>query len=184
MTRPRLIIITALLLIAGLTRWWALRLEEKVGAKQLPDARADYRLIDFDLIALDQSGQALFKLRSSLLETAADSGDASVTAPVLDLYSVQSGGWNLVSETANISADGDLILLNGETTMVSHEQPGIHIETRDVMVKPEPRTAQSSSAVVITNPRQQIQGIGFNAWLSEQKFEILSDVDGRFDSSK
>ncbi len=164
-------------------QWWVLLQEQDQAHKTpLPDPRSDYTLTQFDLLVMNQSGEASFHITAPYLEKNPLDQSLSIMKPNILLYNQQSTEWTIQSESGWISEAGDLLRLDGVVNMVSgSEDDPVKIDGTDFVVIPDSKLVTSTEAVVMTRPMGLYQGVGFSADIRNNILEILSEVTARYE---
>ncbi|MEM9532525.1 MAG: LPS export ABC transporter periplasmic protein LptC [Pseudomonadota bacterium] len=178
MTRTGYALLAVLL---GLTFWATQRLASDDVEEALPTARSDYRLEHFDLLVMDPSGAPSYRVQSPEMEKSPDDDSATLIKPHFTLYDQGSETWRVQSDEAWINGEGDLIRMPGPVQLASRLPPNTLVETRDVTVQPREHRARSEAPVTVTRSDMRSSGVGFSANLSNQQFDILSNVEGFYE---
>jgi lipopolysaccharide export system protein LptC len=185
-TNQKLLAILLLTVLAAGTRWWLIRMQDadqKAGS--LPDARSEYTLDNFDLLVMNKQGLPSFQIESPRLERVPNDGSAIVEKPLMHLFENGNRTWRIDAESGWVRQDGEEILLQGKVLMSKGKaQEQIVVHARDLTLYPQKELAQSSEPVQISRPGTVMAGVGLKARLDLEKFELLSEVKGRYEPPK
>lgn len=178
--------LTLVLLAAAAISGWSVW-THRPGRESAPvaNARSDYLLHDFELVALDKQGNESFTLRAPQL--ARHPGDQTMTlATPLFLLPVSDGNgsngyWEVRSRQGWVSAEGDEVRLTGDVNATSPQgaTPTTFV-TQTLNVFPRSNRASSRDVVTITRPGSILRGRGFDANLKSKRYALLADVRTRY----
>lgn len=142
------------------------------------DTRLNYALFDFRALMLDENGVLAVTMEAPVLRNNAISGVGSITRP--EIYVSENGNdWHIRADTAVVSADREFISLTGGVTIVRHnllDSNSLNIQTRDLVVAIEPRTASTEARVSMQHALDQLAATGMFLDLNNDRFELHSDV--------
>lgn len=178
-----------LLAAAALSGWsvWTHRPDR--ASAPVANARSDYLLHDFELVALDKQGNESFTLRAPRL--ARHPGDHTMTlATPLFLLPVSNGSgndgyWQVRSRQGWVSAEGDEVRLSGDVNATSPEgATPTRFVTQTLNVFPRSNRASSRDIVTITRPGSILRGRGLDANLKSKRYTLLADVRTRYESNR
>lgn len=170
-------------LLAGLS-WW-LSIDQASSPQILKtDAsqKADYFLRQFEVIAMNQQGQPQRELQATFMQHFPADDSTELTAPVMHLHSSDKPSWRIESEQGYVSADGDLVLLDGAVDIRRPAAPGfdaIQIHTRNLRVQLPNDYAETDEAVDIKSGIHKMNGVGMQAHFTAPiQIRLLADVGG------
>ncbi len=182
--------LTGLALLAslsyGLLRWVESELREPAPAESQKPALIIER---FRAVRLNVAGQRKSVIAAPRLAQLPNHLGTRIEQPALDWYQPdgQTREWRLQAEHGWISADQQSVRLEGEVTMVrtadSGKQP-MTIMTRDVLVRPGERYAETAAPTRAVTPDGEFRAVGVHAWLDQERLELLSEVRGVYESPK
>ena len=174
----RLAIILVLLAGALLTGWhaWKGRLSPDVEAPV--EARSDFILREFEIIALTAQGQESFALRAPEMQQTPGARTMELATPLF-LMPVEHGGhWEVRARTGWVNENSDLLKLRGDvvaTSPMGATRP-TEIRTEQLDVFPNNSRATSEALVTVTSPGTRMQGTGMDADLAGKRVQLLSNV--------
>lgn len=110
-----------------------------------------------------------------------DDGTTEVEQPELELYANAKPVWRINAEHGTVSAEGDQVLMSGKVLIKRHEsrqQDEVYVRTRDVVVRPDEKYAETDQLVVITRGNTKVKAVGMRAYVGKGRIELLSNVEG------
>ncbi|PCI20818.1 MAG: LPS export ABC transporter periplasmic protein LptC [Piscirickettsiaceae bacterium] len=174
--------ITLAIIAAG--TWWLAFIEDpqpEIVEKSLSH-KIDYYLQHFTVLSMTESGIPKQKLRADYLQHFADDDSTELTSPNITMYSIDKPDLHINSETGYISADGELVLLNGKVKIrreSTKENPAMVIDTHNLRVLLTDDFAETDEFVKIVAGKSTIEGTGLRAHFREPiNIKILADVRG------
>lgn len=182
--------LTGLALLAslsyGLLRW----VESEQRQPVLTESQEPTLIIErFRVVRLNVAGLRESAIEAPRLAQLPNNLGTRIEQPVLDWYQPdgQTREWRLQAEQGWISADQQSVRLEGEVTIVrttDSGQPPITITTRDVLVRPGERYAETAAPTRAVTPDGEFRAVGVRAWLDQERLELLSEVRGVYESPK
>ena len=142
------------------------------------DTRLNYALFDFRAHLLDEEGMLAVTMEAPVLRNNADSGVGSISTPSI-LVRENGNDWNISAETAVVSADRRFISLTGEVGVVRYnnlDSNVLNIQTRDLVLARDARTASTEARVDIQHAGDQMAATGMFLDLNTDEFELHKDV--------
>lgn len=178
----RAVLIVSLVLGALLTGWLVLRHRAHQAVGGTGSGRSDFVLRDFELISLDKTGKEAFTLRAPLLEQTPGARTMELSSPLFLLPDIDGHYWKVRSRTGWVSGNHDELRLRGQVVTVSPtEDPRrITMNTEQLNVYPNTRTATSKAVVTVTEPGLTMRGRGLQADLAAKRFTLLSQATARY----
>lgn len=168
-----------LVLLAGalLTGWHAWKTREIADEAAPAQARSDFILRDFEIIALNGEGQESFALRAPEMHQTPGARTMELATPLF-LMPVEHGGhWEVRSKTGWVNESSDLLKLRGDvvaTSPVGATRP-TEIRTEQLDVFPNDSRATSEALVTVTSPGTRMRGVGMVADLAGKRIQLLSE---------
>ncbi|MDX1570674.1 MAG: LPS export ABC transporter periplasmic protein LptC [Xanthomonadales bacterium] len=182
MSNPRIAAFVILIALAIITRILVLRDQQSERPAGLPEARSDYALLDFELTAMDHSGQRSFNLVAPRLEKDPTDESAKVVEPKVDLYDEAELNWRVTADTGWVRGDGGEIRLSGNVALESQHSEPVTVNSEALVIFPERRQVTTPAEVVLRRQNNTMTGKGLRADLESNRWELLSDVKTRFDT--
>ncbi|HBK44913.1 MAG TPA: LPS export ABC transporter periplasmic protein LptC [Xanthomonadaceae bacterium] len=181
----RTVLGTVLLAAAILSGWSAWRQREKPVPAAEDDARSDYVLHDFELIALDkQTGKESMTLKAPEMHRNRADQTSEITTPLFLLPDNAGLPWTLRARTGWISAKGEEMRLRGDVEGDSPSSGNVvptTFRTQSLDVYPQQDLARTPAAVTMTRPGITQSGVGFEANLKTRQYKLLSQVKTRYE---
>jgi lipopolysaccharide export system protein LptC len=177
--------IIALSLLCALSFWLNRQQgSDEQGPIEGLDTRFDYTLDNFRMRVFDQDGLPAVTIVAPRLANDAGSGVSTIRQPSVQVHH-EGAQWNIMAETAKVSNDRELVLLNGEVRLQRQpntENPPMNMLTRDVQLQITPRLASSDQFVEVTEPGAMISGRGFEVDMTSDRFKIHEQVKGSYEA--
>lgn len=179
-----------LVLLAGLSYallWWV---ESSLRAPEPAESQAPVLTIDqFRAVRMNIAGVREYVIESPHLWQLPSQGGTRIEQPTLDWYQPdgQTREWRLHAERGWGAADQQILRLEGAVTMLRTAASGkspMTITTRDVVIRPAERYAETAAPVRVATPDGELKAIGARAWLDQQRLELLSEVRGFYEPPK
>ena len=175
----------ALLVAAIISGWSAWHQRKLPVAEAADDARADYTLHDFELIALDKdTGKESVTLRAPEAHRNRADQTLDITTPVFLLPDQQGLPWTLRARTGWVSPKADELRLRGDVAGDSPAGPNVvptTFRTDSLDVFPNRNVARTADRVTMTRPGLSQTGVGFEANLKTRQYQLLSQVKTRYE---
>ena len=148
------------------------------------DTRLDYAMFDFEAQLLDEQGLLAMTIEAPLFRHGANSRIGTISNPTVFL--LESGNeWTIEAGSAVITADQDFVSLAGNVKMVRKSPltcDFLQIDTRDMVIEVEPRTATTESQVTMRHARDRLVATGMNLDMAGNRYELLGDVHAVYDT--
>lgn len=184
MRHPRLILV--LVGLAALSWWLAER-----GGDQPPVAPsdaaarvADYYVRGIEVTTMTPEGRPGRTLRSPELRHFLADETTELDAPDLTVHQQGEPPWLVSAERGWLSADGELLLLQGRVTVDRAAAAGIRplqLVTSNLRVQPRQDYAETDEHVRVVSRDDEVEAIGMRAWLrAPMRLKLLSQARGRY----
>ncbi|KAF1704874.1 LPS export ABC transporter periplasmic protein LptC [Pseudoxanthomonas suwonensis] len=173
----------ALLVAAVATGWSAWKMRSQDAPASASGDRSDYVLRDFELVVLGKDGVESVRVQSPELRRREDES-MDVEQPVF-LAPAEPGPWRLTSDRGWISADGELLRLDGNVAGdadPASPTPGT-FRTDSLEFLPSQDLARTDREVRLTRPGLVQTGTGMEANLKTRQYRLLSQVRTRYEPS-
>ena len=177
----RTVLTLVLLVAAAISGWsvWTHRPDDE--STRLANMRSDYRLQDFELVALDKLGKEAFTLRAPQLQRHPGDRTMTLATPLFLLPTNDGGYWEIRSKQGWVSAEGDEVRLTGDVNATSPQgMTPTTFATQTLNVFPQTDRASSRDVVTVTRPGSILRGRGFAANLKSKRYTLLADVRTRY----
>ena len=182
--------LTGLALLAslsyGLLRWVESELREPAPI----ESQEPVLVIDqFRAVRLNPAGQRESVITAPRLAQLPNRLGTRIDRPTLDWYQPdgQIREWRLQAEQGWVAADQQSVRLDGEVKMersADSGKPPMTITTRDLLIHPNERYAETAALTQAVTPDGQFQAVGVRAWLDQERLELLSQVRGFYEAPK
>lgn len=177
----------AVLLLAALVTGWSAWNQRATPVLEADgQVRSDYILHDFELIALSGEGIEAFTLRAPLLEQHPQERTIQIDTPLFLLPDGNGEYWEVRSQTALVTAEHDEMRLHDDVRAEGTNNTGqpVTLDTEQLNIFPDTRTANSAELVTIEQPGSTIQGRGMEVDLVSKRYEFQSEVKSRYVPSR
>lgn len=165
--------------LLGLVAW---QLATRKVPDPVADQRSDYVLRDFELVALDGEGTESFTVTGPHLQRDPAGKSLTLDQPRFS-FPGRDGRWNARSDTAWVSPDADEVHLRDRVRLVGpRSEAGLQtrFSTASLVVFPDEQRATGDRAVTITQGDSILAGTGLAVDMRARRFQLLSDVKGRY----
>ncbi|MEW5008805.1 MAG: LPS export ABC transporter periplasmic protein LptC [Cycloclasticus sp.] len=172
-----------LCLLAAITWWLAfMQQTEPETVTRKSHHKIDYYLKDFDSRSMTLDGELKQRIRSEHMQHFVDDDSTELTKPIMTMYSADKPDLNIQADTGYISADGELVLLNGavhiQRSALKNIAP-LEIDTHNLRIQLPNDFAETDEFVTIKSAGNTIQGVGLRAHFREPiNIKILEKVKG------
>ncbi len=171
-------------LTSGLWLWW-LR-DEAPPPTLVGPPRSDYRLENFELVALDEHGRESFAARGPRLERHPFLGTLDVEQPRLAFPDRHGARWQSRAERAWVSRDAAEVRLLGDVQVAGPPDDGepLRLHSDRLTVFPRQREVVTDAVVTVTEPGSILRGRGMRADLDARRVQLLSEVSIHHEPSR
>lgn len=144
-------------------------------------AGADYALVDFSGVLLDEQGRLKARLSAPRLRHDAASQVAVMMSPVVDLPH-EGGIWNITASQAELNAERTILILEDEIEARFAGEVPMNVRTAALTVMVNEKTAHSDAPVELRQPGATLRGRGFTADANNAQYRILNDVEAIYEA--
>ncbi len=181
--------LAGLLLLAGLS-YGLLRLVESSLREPVPaESQAPVLIIEqFRAVRMNVAGLREYVVEAPLLRQLPGQLGTWIEQPVLDWYQPdgETREWRLRADQGWIAADQQSMRLEGGVVMTRTTESGkppVEVITRDVLIRPAERYAETAAPARAVTPGGELRAVGVRAWLDREQLELLSEVRGYYEPS-
>ena len=133
---------------------------------------------------MNETGQPAHRLQAERAHHYTDDDTTELQQPQLQVFQLESPPWDVRSQSALISADGELVLLSGDVAIMrdgdARNRP-VRIDTRNLRVQPQQDYAETDEKVRVETDRDWLDAVGMQAWLRPpSRIKFLSQVKGHY----
>ena len=170
----------------ALLRW----VESSLRQAEPAESQAPVLTIEqFRAVRLNLAGLRDYVIEAPLLQQWPAQRGTQIQQPVMDWYQPDGATreWRLQSEQGWIAADHQQVRLEGAVVMIrtaASGKPPITLTTRDVLVRPAQRQAETAAPARMITPGGEVTAVGMRAWFDQQRLELLSEVRGSYEPPK
>ena len=168
-----------LLLMLAVATGWFLQKPQNGGPnatvrKQGPDMFAD----QVEVTIMNESGQLVYYITADHLTHSPDTDRFDLDRPFIEFKRAAGDSWNITSERGQMTDNGDELWFLGKVNIHRKGSKPLHIQTTDLLVKPDEELAETEYAVSISAPQYKINAIGLKADFRKDLLEFRSRVRG------
>ncbi len=140
---------------------------------------------NFQALRLNANGGRALRVVAPRLAQLPNPLGTRITQPLLDWYQPdgQTRIWQLSAAHGWIAPDQQTVRLEGEVRLVRTAEsgkPAVTIITRDLLLRPNERYAETAALTSATTANGVLQARGLRAWLDEERIELLAEVRGTY----
>jgi len=173
----------ALIAIAALAAFgvWKLWQRPETGGER--SLRSDYVLENYELVALDSAGREAFTVKGPHLERDPGGKSLSLRAPRFSFPDRKGGRWSASSASAWVADKATEVRLIDDVVMVGPPAPSgerTRFTTERLQIFPKSNLARSDDSVTVSRSDSILAGKGLRADIQAHRFQLLSDVKGRY----
>ena len=175
-----------LLVLAAALSWWLRETPppQTAATEHKGPRDTDYYIRGLDVMRMTPSGTPAHRLQAEQVRHFTDDDTTQLEQPHLTVFQDQAPPWEVDADSALVSADGDLVLLNGDVLIEragdANNRP-MHIVTRNLRVQPREDYAETDEKVRVTSNADWLDATGMQAWLRPpSRLKFLSQVKGYY----
>lgn len=175
------------LALGALLTGWLLHSQDNYSATtDLSPHGPDIFIRGMQLEVMDESGSLQYRLQADTMDHYPGDDRIALTGPVMEVFSGKQPVWHIVSQTSELDDKADTVHLLGDVVIRRHETRDgreLVVHTRDLVVIPRSRTAETRERAVIESGQYTIEGVGMHADFTSNRLRLDSRVRGRFDAA-
>lgn len=146
------------------------------------ERQVDYYLSGLHATTMGPDGMPARTLSAEHVRHFGDDDTTELENPRLTVHQGESPAWEVYAASGWISADGNLVLLDGEVQIDragGRDSRPVHIRTRNLRVQPRQDYAETDEQVSVRSDQDWIDATGMQAWLRQpSRIKFLADVKG------
>ena len=170
-----------LLFLAVATGWFLQKPQSgnpnAAAREQGPDMFAD----QIEVTIMNESGQPVYHITADHLVHSPHTERFELERPFIELKRATGDSWNITSERGQMTDKGDELWFLGSVNIQRQGDSPLHIQTTDLLVKPDEELAETENEASISAPQYKINAIGLKADFREGLLEFRSRVRGTID---
>jgi len=175
--------IIALVLLTAVS-FWASRKQDRETPEPVAglDTKLNYVLRDFELQFFDKNGQATINMRAPVLRNDPRLQLGTIEHPVIQLNQPDAV-WNLVSDSATVTADKEHVQLSGQVHILKTEPASgvwVELNTREVQIEVTPQIATTNQPVSMFDGYNQTSAIGLDLDMKSNTFKLKQQVKASY----
>ncbi len=168
---------------SGVALWVFYQSEKPVVLTGPP--RSDYFLVDFELISLNDEGKEAFRVTGPHLSRHPELGTITIEQPRFRFPVKDADAWTARADSAWAAANANELRLQGDVVLDAPSegsQDSMSFRSESLDIFPRERRASSDDLVVFDSARSILQGRGFRIDMQSQRYQLLSEVTGHYDT--
>lgn len=147
----------------------------------------DFIAENFGIIKMDAAGKPEYTLSAERMLHYPDDESTNIVAPRLIQRHVNAPPITIRAERGLVSRNGDEASFSGNVVVVREAGKGqseLRVQTEYLQVLPDRNLARTDKAVIITEGRSRLAGIGMELNSKTRQFDLRSQVRGTFNAGK
>lgn len=183
--RKRRLLSAMVVTLLALLGVWLVHQEDRRRAqpREAESPRADYYLRGFSLQSSDEQGRWRYRIDGERMLHFPQTGVWTMESPTMTFFTAQGSPWYGRAERGRAWSGGEEAELLGPVELwrpASEANRAVTLDTRDVYLRPQENYAETAAPVVIQQERFRLEGVGARAYLDKERYELLSQVRGRY----
>lgn len=183
--KPKLYILGGLILAVAVGVLWLYNLHDEEKLNSEPESRTpDYTYEGILLTSINPKGKMTYRIKAPKMAHYGDDNSIKIESPDMLFYRDDAPPIKVRSEYAWLLSGGEEIMLLGAVSIVRSEiEPTttLTIETRNLRLLPEKKSADTDEAVLAYNEVYRIQGLGGSINLGSGYFKIHEQARGVYE---
>lgn len=177
-------ILCLLMALVLLSYWWQRRLsgEAESAANLAAQPSPDAYMRGASTLILGLDGEPRSKLYADYMEYHAADGATTLLNPKLELLRPDAPPIVITAEHGRMYENDELVELSGNTRLIQRDSAGaneLEILTSEVRLLMEQRRAETNKPATGSSKNMIINAVGVNAFLDEDRLELLNDANTR-----
>jgi lipopolysaccharide export system protein LptC len=142
-----------------------------------------YYMTDAELIVTGEDGQTRYRVRTESATQNPDGGAISLDKVFVEYDPLSSVPWDLHADSGYIPPDRNTIELRGNVIAQTRDDKDVPITIRTDFLELDTDTyiARTEHKVAIDYSHNRVFATGMRAFLKEDRLQLLTDVNGKFD---
>jgi lipopolysaccharide export system protein LptC len=160
---------------------WQLQPEKK--QKKSSALNSDYRLMDFQMKAFNEQGQASFSLAAPLLERDSTGKTVIVSKPVFSFPGEANEVWLAHSDSAWVSDKARIVKLQDNVKIIgppSQSGQQLELSTSQLSIFPKQNRIIGDDWVTIMHGNSILKGLGLEADIKQHRVQLLTKVQAHY----
>lgn len=136
----------------------------------------DYYMEDFTTLSMRVDGTPKHRLEALYMAHYPDGDMTELIKPTMKIFRVDSTPLHISAEKGWVTADNEIVLLQGDVTMWEEDEAGgriMEINTSEVRVLTEEEYAETDKYATINRDRTTITGTGMRAHFKDSRLEVI-----------
>ena len=172
-----------LLLLAVVSGWFLQKPEIDSPATAARTRGPDMFADQVEVTVMNESGQSVYHITAENMTHSPDTERFALTRPFIELKRSAGDNWNITSEHGQMTDNGDELWFLGAVDIHRQGDKPLHIQTSDLLVKPDEDLAETENKVSISAPQYKIKAIGMEADFGKGLLDFRSRVRGTINAA-
>ena len=157
--------------------------QEPQQTSSTPRLGIGYFMTDVELSVTGDDGGVLYRVRTNNATQNVVAGTIELDGVLVDYDPRASIPWDLSAETGHITADRNIIQLEGNVLAQTKDEDDapVTIRTQYLELDTETYIADTDRQVTINYAENEVLANGMRAYFKEDRLLLLADVTGHFD---
>lgn len=143
---------------------------------------SDYAMTDFTLTIMSDQGVPSRIIQGKEMAHYPIDDSTEITDPIAEFMTPGKDTWQVKSEKAHTTGQGDNILLTGNVVVTDQDQPKIQLLTQKLNLDTVYNTAYTDAAVTLKSPYGVTHSVGLHADLKDRTINLHSKVRGQYNA--
>ena len=180
---------TVIILVLALGAGAALLLDQQgytPGLTRIKTDSHDAWIEDMTLRVLNIEGESVYRMTARHMVRYPDSDRVELTGPLVKVTRPDGTVWRVSAEHGETTTGGNQIWLRGAVNIErqsGNKRGVLHISTRDVLVKPAEKMAETEHEALIISAGYRLEAVGLKADFMANRLELRSRVRGRINGA-
>lgn len=178
---------TFLLIIVGITSWYALNLAKKTVIQHVvSDTNPDFFMNNVNFVQMDNDGIVQNQIATAnVLHYVKDDG-YFFTKPFLKMLDKNNQLWEITADSGKSNGNEKVNFIGNvqiqQVFGTKEKTVGTHVTTSAVTIYPDKKIAETNQPVVIMQGESMVNATGARMDFKASKLELLSRVKGQYEA--
>lgn len=149
----------------------------------LSGKKIDSFLVNLSVKEFSDSGQLIHYLQTPLMQHLPESNTHLLQKPHFIITEANQTPWEIRADKARAQKDNTITLIHH--VMIEQKASDVKaatiLTTEKMLYFPKEKRASTNKKVTIQQAQNRMQAVGMNAYLADNKVELLSHVRGRYE---
>ena len=180
-----MVVVLIAMVVTGLTWWLAEPTPAPEKSSVGPRHTPDFAVERFSDTSMDREGNPKQTLKAIEMAHYPDDDSTELTEPRLTIHEGDLPPWQIAAEKGWVSGDGELVLLQGEVTVLRDRGVGVRpveLITTNMRIQRSENFAETDDPVQIRSENSWIDATGMRVWFGDSvRIKLLNEVRGQYE---